>query len=271
MKIFNKIFTKDPIDIYAKAIQDTDIPSYIPVEINNVEEEYLNRWLNNYKNIAPYSRLLRYYLSTITLNLTKNDRLLDIGSGDNIYYSIMKNYVGACFANDFNLDTDQNSEYSLEGNIFELPLPEGNFSKIVLGHSFEHFRYDQDIQLLSLFKKLLSPGGICCIEPIFIGQKYLEVFGHQSKEHYDKSSQKVVTKSSGFPGSRKKNMGFARIYSPESLFQRIIKNCMAMGMKCKVISFKMKNQYLPDMNKYQYKRKSINYPIRHLTITNTRN
>lgn len=42
----------------------------------------------------------------IILNLMKNDCLLDIGSGDNIYYLIMKNYVGVCFVNDFNLDID---------------------------------------------------------------------------------------------------------------------------------------------------------------------
>lgn len=250
----------DSIDLYAQAIHDSEIYNYIPHEVWNINETELNKMLNNYSNIASYTRLLRYYLSSLVLNLNSNDILLDIGSGDEIYCSITRNKVKRCFANEINCENKISWVHLIEGDIFKANLPTSYFTKCVLGHTFEHFRGDQDTEFIHLLKKFLAPRGRCCIEPIFIGKQYLEVFQYSSNEVYDVNAMKIETKDSNFPGKQSHNMGFARIYNLEAFYNRVFKVSAELGFSGKLISFKLNDKYLPDMNKYKYKRTSVNYP-----------
>lgn len=257
----------DPIDIYPEMCSDHELLSIVDVEAFHIDKCDLDRWLVQHKSKAEYSRLLRYFLSSLILSLDNNDTVLDVGSGDYRYSSVVGHLVKEVLSNDIILDDgDKMKVRFLEGSIFDIDLTEYNITKIVVGHTFEHFRGDNDIRFIGLLGKILPKGGRCCIEPIFIGKRYLEIFNYESGEKYDPASIKIVTKDSNFPGDREYNMGFARVYDSASLHSRVISVAEEAELGCKIFSLMLEGQYLLDMNKYAFKRASINYPIRMLLI-----
>ncbi|AYY25057.1 methyltransferase type 11 [Bacillus cereus] len=258
----------DPIDVYPKSLLDHELPDFLNKETIHIDENHLENWLINYKEKANYTRLLRYYLSTKVLDLTSRDIVLDVGGGDNIYASIIGESVNKVVVNDINISSKVNSLNTiyLEKDIFQVDFKKHNINKIVVGHALEHFRGDADIKLMELICKTLPPNGKCCIEPLFLGREYLEIFNYQTNELYDNAAQQIITNESNFPGKKEHNMGFARIYNSTSLYERILKVVEQNGLSYKLISFKINNSYLPDMEKYVFKRKNINYPLRALVL-----
>ena len=76
----------------------------------------------------------------------------------------------------------------------------------------------------------------------------------------DDNPIRIITKTSMFPGKVEENLGFARIYDIQSFERRIKQIAKKCGLKITIYSFKSNDKYLPDMIKYKFKRKEINYP-----------
>ena len=255
----------DLIDIIPYGINDSEIG--LEVKCINMEKSFLEKgiegcWIEN------YTRSLRYFLSKEIMCLTKKDIVLDIGGGDDGFAYVIEKDVRKVYVNDINIHRCYGSRCGvIESNIFDLNIGKLNVNKIFLGHSFEHFKKNGDIELIKKIGKELPRGGMCCIEPIFIGGEYLEIFSEDTKESsYDKKAKQIVTKISHFPGKKSENMGFARIYSAKSFEERVYNIAKEMGLKINIYSFKSQDEYLPDMKRYKFKRKKINYPYRMLVF-----
>lgn len=260
---------KDPIDIYPRCCLDYELSGTLEPVTVQVDNFLLEAWLEKYKETANYTRLLRYYLSSLLLDLNEEDTVFDVGSGDMVYASIIGDRVKRVILNDISIAAEARPENVLmaEQNIFEVDFSKYNINKIVVGHTIEHFRGNNDIKIIELLGKVLPKKGVCCIEPIFLGACYLEVFSYDTDEYYDPRAKQISTKDSKFPGRKDRNMGFARIYDSQALNERIIKVAKESGLDCKLITFKINGDYLPDMDKYVFKRKNINYPLRAMVLT----
>ena len=255
----------DSIDLIPQGIADEEIPDDIPHACVDVEAEAYHRWMVTYRSVTGYTRLLRYFLSTQLLDLRPDDRLLDVGAGDLVYRSITSTLVAVCCTNDIELQgSDEGPSYA--GDVCTIALPENSFTKINIGHTFEHLRGNRDRQTLEVVARLLRKGGRCCIEPLFLGKRYVEVFNHDTEDHYDLRAEKIRTYESNFPGSRSGHMGFARIYDLEALRARVLQPLDALRLRYRVYSFKHRGQLLPDMSCYAFKRRAINFPLRLLLI-----
>lgn len=180
----------------------------------------------------------------------------------------LQNIVKTIYVNDINVKKIYNSNcIVLENNVFDLNISDYKINKVFLGHAFEHFWGESDIKFIEKVGNELPIGGKCCIEPLFIGQKYIEViregFLHDKQ---DDNPIRIITKTSMFPGKVEENMGFARIYDIQSFERRIKQIAKKCGLKITIYSFKSNDKYLPDMIKYKFKRKEINYPYRMLIL-----
>lgn len=259
---------KDPIDIYPQFCLDEDFYNRIKIENIKINEKELEQWLNCNKHVTNYTRLLRYFLSSYLIKLDKMDNVLDVGSGDDTYALLIKDSVHNVILNDvvFNKYRSTENVYIIKENVFDFNFEKYRINKIVVGHAFEHMKFDDDKKLIELICSKLPEGGKCCIEPIFLGRKYLEVFNYNENEQYDFLAKKIITRQSNFPGKKEHNMGFARIYSETSFYERVLKIIEEKGLKYRLISFSINDKYLPDMDKYVFKRTSINYPLRMLLI-----
>lgn len=257
----------DAIDIYTKSCFDDEIPDYITKKVINVNEEKLNDWINGFGNISNYTKLVRYYFSGLILDLNREDVLVDIGCGNDLYAYVFENQVKKILLNDVGVRKkyDTNAEILL-GDIFDVDLQGYNVNKLILGHAFEHFRFSGDTELIRLVSRILPKEGLCCIEPIFIGNKYLEIYNYSTDNHYDNKALKIYTKSSNFPGKTEHNMGFARIYDVDSFYERVVRIIDEEGLQGILYTFKSGEDYLPDMKRYKLKRKNIHYPLRMLLI-----
>ncbi len=264
-----KVEYRDPIDVYPKYCLDKDLPHYMQPITMQVDQAALDQWLTVHHAQANYTRLLRYYLSSTVLGLKQDDVLLDVGSGDAVYASLVGDRVSRVVLNDLALEQHGLPSHVTvaEQNVFELDIASYNINKIVVGHAFEHFRGDDDIRLIRFISRALPVGGICCIEPVFMGHAYLEVYSYPTDEHYDVRATPIVTKESKFPGRRDHHMGFARIYDAQAFHERVIQTAEAEGLECQLITFKLGEDYLPDMEKYAFKRKQVNYPLRAFRMT----
>ena len=256
----------DDIDIFPESISDEDlIDSGIDVEILNIREENFNDWICNREKLTSYTRLIRYYLSTYVLQLGKQDTVLDVGSGDDIYNSVIAGMVRECTLNDVSFQKDISCNY-YSGNIVGSKIVEKKYSVVNVGHAFEHFKDNEDTLFVESLPDLLMKGGRACIEPLFVGKNYLEVFSYKKLCGYDASAKAIFTQESGFPGKQSENMGFARIYDVAALKKRVLLPIINCGMTYNIYSFMQNSEYLPDMSRYQFKRKNINYPLRILLI-----
>ena len=250
----------DLIDIVPKEISDEEI--FFEHHCIDIDELELEQGLNNYW-MDNYTRAIRYFLSSKMMLLNKNDIVLDIGSGDDGFASIVEKNVKKFYINDIAVKRTFNSISEVrEENIFNIDIKTINANKIFLGHAFEHFSGDADIKLIEKLGKEMRIGDRICIEPIFIGKNYLEIVKEGYIGEVAPSVQRIITSESEFPGKVEKNMGFARIYSVDKLYERIYLTASKLGLKMCIYSFKSNGQYLPDMNKYRFKRKTINYPYR---------
>ena len=257
----------DYIDVLHKAIEDKDLEDMTVVRCIKLDEHLLKSGMED-NNIENYTRSLRYYLSKIMMELKPEDVVLDVGGGDDGIASKLKNIVKTIYVNDINVKKIYNSNcIVLENNVFDLNISDYKINKVFLGHAFEHFWGESDIKFIEKVGNELPIGGKCCIEPLFIGQKYIEViregFLHDKQ---DDNPIRIITKTSMFPGKVEENMGFARIYDIQSFERRIKQIAKKCGLKITIYSFKSNDKYLPDMIKYKFKRKEINYPYRMLIL-----
>lgn len=255
----------DLIDIIPRAVKDENIEC--GVECINIDRQVLEKGIKE-NWVENYTRSFRYFLAYHIMKLSLQDNVIDIGSGDDGFAYLIQDKVNKVYVNDINICKVYGSNCTtLECNIFDVDIKKYNINKIFLGHAFEHFGADLDVELIKKIACELPQGGMCCIEPLFLGEVYVEVFGEDSPINmYDREAEQIITSTSKFPGKCGENMGFARIYNMASLKKRILNVAEKLGLSFEIYSFKCDSQYLPDMKKYKFKRKNVNYPYRILVL-----
>lgn len=187
---------RDPIDIYPEYCLDDELHGLINSISVQVDQSALDQWLITYHDKANYTRLLRYFLSSTLLDLNQKDVILDVGSGDSIFASIIGDKVQKVILNDLSIEQGSipSNVILAQQNIFSLDFAVYGITKITVGHAFEHFRGNDDIKLIELICKALPEGGRACIEPLFIGKRYLEVYSYPTNEQYDPRATPIITR-----------------------------------------------------------------------------
>ena len=119
------------------------------------------------------AKVLEYYISYTYLNLRADDHFVDVAAQNCPYSSFLRETIG-CQAYRLDLYYLERARYNehIGGDGIALPFAGGALNKIALHNSFEHFEGDADILFMQECERVLAPGGVLCIVPLFIDEQY---------------------------------------------------------------------------------------------------
>ncbi len=259
----------DLIDEYIRQVSNDSIEKItdLEIEVIEVDADSLDLFQNN--TGLSYTLAFRYFCALNALKIQETDFVLEVGGAKGDFYKLAKNKSGEYLVCD--LDSAEGrvpQKDFLKINVVELNKPIVA-NKIYLGHTFEHFRSNDDILFCRKLRTLLDKNGMCVIEPLFVGQNYLEINNKHESENYISSqtgARVISTQDSNFPGNKVQGMGFGRVYDLNAFSERVLDTLKANNMRVKILAFSINGELLPNMSKFDFKRQQLNYPYRLLEI-----
>ncbi len=150
------------------------------VEINIDREEY-HEYCHNagYKNRYPayYSnniieKSLEHFLTIKNLVIKKGERFVDIASEHSPLPEICERLFGADSYSQDIMYPPGIAEKRIGGDACNLPVENSFFDKLSLTCSLEHFEGQSDSFLLKEINRILKPGGIAYIAPLYLFKDY---------------------------------------------------------------------------------------------------
>jgi SAM-dependent methyltransferase len=237
------------------AVSDVEFKQ-IPTNLSKLElssSEY-NRLLQC-PMLQPYAKLsyahtkpLEYLTTIKLLDFQDGDRILDAAGGEKAEYIEVLNAFTNCetvtYCQDSLLEGQKSGAISyIGGSIDSVPLPDGSLDKISCHHSFEHFRDNLDIDFIREALRLLRVGGKLAITPLFLTNKYAEIWNISPVTTHPDIT--IVDKTASFPGWGAFE-GFARTYSPLAFKERIL-NHLPIDCKVQVFEVALDGKLAPDI------------------------
>jgi SAM-dependent methyltransferase len=189
------------------------------------------------------------YLTTIKLlDFKDGDRILDAAGGEKAEYIEVLNSFTNCetvtYCQDSLLEGQKSGAINyIGGSIDSVPLPDGSLDKISCHHSFEHFRDNLDIDFIREALRLLRVGGKLAITPLFLTNKYAEIWNISPATTHQGIT--IVDKTASFPGWGAFE-GFARTYSTLTFEERIL-NHLPIDCKVQVFEVLLDGEIAPDI------------------------
>lgn len=180
---------------------------------------YMEKFLDYY----PYNlteKSIEHYIAAKLLGLDEKDVYIDIASEGSPTPIIYKNLFGT---KTFRQDLSYLSEFDgkqFGGDAAKMPVPDEFATKMGLHCSFEHFEGDSDIGFIREAQRVLKPGGLVCIIPLYLADEYSIVTNpvialSQDVVFEDKTTVCCV---------KEFNNRFGRFYDPGTLKNRIKNN-----------------------------------------------
>lgn len=279
-KIVRKLLPSNSyIDKYISSVRYEKLSELQGVEIafmNVTVDEYENTvrqrfpfWCDRFSHLQ-HKKLIEFYISYVSLNPTPNDVFMDAAGG--IYTYINSLNCRTRILQDIKLSDDlrkrlgQGIEY-LESNASNINLPDESVDKISCHHSFEHFQGTADIQFIKEIQRLLKIGGKCCIVPVFIADKYIELtdlvdFSKKTDPH----SKLIIDPTATLPGGISCG-NYARMYDLRAFQKRIINSIDSKRYRAVISEFRIGNESVPDFELTCHRGVArINRPYRALFI-----
>lgn len=156
-----------------------------------------------------YEKKLEYYLSTKMLCLRGDDRYVDIASLSSPYPAFVRRTVGCeVYRQDLCYKPGLNGS-EIGSDAAHMPIAKASISKMALHCSFEHFEGDSDSGFIREAARVLRPGGMVCIVPLYLREQYQEE--RVTTFNYGGTTQNLAT-----------GCEFRRLYDAASLAARII-------------------------------------------------
>ena len=226
-------------------------------------------WRERYGH-SYHKKLIELYITYYVLSPKSNDTYMDVAGGFNTYADKIrcrKRYLqGISISGNLKRFLGNGMEY-IESDAAEILLPEKSISKMSCHHSFEHFQGNSDRAFIREVQRLLQVGGKCCIVPIFIADKYVEVTRMNKQHcHYDRGAQYIVDPTARITGGPSCG-DYARIYDISSFQGRVIDQIDRTEFGVTLSEICIGGQQVPDLGLSCHKGiTKVNYPYRVLTI-----
>ncbi|ABW66341.1 Methyltransferase type 11 [Desulfosudis oleivorans Hxd3] len=231
--------------------------------------QWLTRAKSSFLNVRyPHKKALEFFFSAMLLNIQKDDIVLDAAGGRSEYLSNIRNVVGCrnLYVNDQIYSTGNVKRGGVNfvgGDVTAIGLPDGAVTKIACHHAVEHFRGDKDARFVLEISRLLKTGGRACILPLFIADRYAEVWNIKPESCYDQRAMCIEDPSSSLPGG-KDDGHFARIYDSRALSERVLATADSASLRATIMECTLDGQAVPDMSLNFGSR--INRPLRALVL-----
>lgn len=130
---------------------------------------------NYYKNAPKYKlhKQIQHYLSTLLTPVETGEEVwMDVASSTSPFPEIMTRQYGIkVYSQDLTYAAGVNGLF-VGSNANSIPLPDASIQRISLHCSFEHFEGDADSGFMYELARILSPGGMAAIIPLYLSNTY---------------------------------------------------------------------------------------------------
>lgn len=118
----------------------------------------------------------------------------------------------------------------VRGDARQIDLADESLDWITCHHSIEHFQEDMDTTAVKEFARILRPGGLAVITPIFLVNDYAEIWNARRwrSSSFDPRARRIVDYTSPFPGWSEFEH-FARAYDVTAFRDRILNALIPHG------------------------------------------
>jgi hypothetical protein len=211
------------IEVQEICLKEEDFNSYI-------EKAQYDLYHPDYYKNSPKYRLhkqIQHYIATVLTPVqSSNEVWMDVASSTSPFPEIMTRLYGVkIFRQDLTYPTGVDGLF-IGSNAKAIPLPDSSLQRISLHCSFEHFEGDADSQFIYELARLLSPGGMAAIIPIYLSNIY-QLLTHprywlQRGVPYEPQAQLTI--------SRTYWESHGRFYNADALRRRVLSPAEAVGL-----------------------------------------
>jgi SAM-dependent methyltransferase len=139
-------------EYFRAARYETDFPQYYPT--NRAEKS------------------LEHYVAAMLLELSARDAYIDIASEHSPVPAIYNSLFGArTYRQDLAYPPGLIGD-TIGGDAAAMPVRDGFATKMALHCSLEHFEGDSDIRFFREANRVLAPGGVVCVVPLYLCEHY---------------------------------------------------------------------------------------------------
>jgi SAM-dependent methyltransferase len=238
-------------------------------EVERWARRYFPRYLSTFGTFH-HKKLLEFYITFRLLDPHEQHVVMDAAGGTNGYLGSLS--CRRKILQDMRIEPSTRAALGpevdyVEGDAGAIPLPDGSVDRISAHHSFEHFQGDSDTGFIREVQRLLAPEGRCCIVPLFVAKRYVEITNQVSSRYrFDSRSRRVIDPTATIPGSGYSGH-YARIYDVPALRRRILDAIDPSRFELGIYQLTMEGRPLPDMSLECHRAVTgVNYPYRAFTI-----
>jgi SAM-dependent methyltransferase len=178
------------------------------------------------------NKLLEYFISLQLLDLQRDDVVIDVASERSIFGEVVRTTCGATmFRQDLIFPEGIHGD-RIGGSAASMPLRDGFADKLVLHNSFEHFEGTADTDFVVESWRVLKPGGIALIVPLFVSNRYCIItdpLTNRRGVEWDPGATIVE-----LPGWHNR---FGRFYDAAALQKRILAAAISVGYTVEILHF----------------------------------
>lgn len=201
-------------------------------------KEYLSKAAYPPEKVKKYGnyfleKSLEHFLSLQFHSLNSESKIIDIAAANSPFADIVHRIFGCkVYSNDlvFKKGVTPLNDWHVQigSDACHLPIENDVFDLMTLHCSFEMFREDQDIKLVREAARVLKKNGKMIILPLYMNEVFHNLRDPLTQEdplpRVDKGAKLVYRKN--YHG-----VAFARCYSVQALYERIIRNLKGMSLK----------------------------------------
>jgi hypothetical protein len=194
---------------------------------------------------AREKKLLEYFLSLEFLIVQPTDVIVDVASEWSIFPEVLEKLSGATVYRQDLIYPPGLHGNCIGGSAACMEVPAESVDKLVLHNAFEHFEGTVDTDFIIEAWRILRPGGILCILPLFLSERYSIVTDpliDQRGVIWDDGACVIE-----LPWHHNR---FGRFYSPSALQRRVLLPALEAGFTPTIYHILNANEVHPSANMY---------------------
>jgi SAM-dependent methyltransferase len=178
---------------------------------------YREGWPDYY----PHSRAekaLEHYVAAWLLDLARGQRYLDVGSQRSPAPDVYESLFGVeAYRQDLGYVAGINGR-RIGGDAARMPVPDGFASRVGLHDTFQHFEGDTDTRFVAEVERVLAPGGVACVVPLYLAEEY----AIQTDPQLAAAGDIAFDPDAAIHGVPDCGNRHGRFYDPERLVSRVL-------------------------------------------------
>jgi SAM-dependent methyltransferase len=178
------------------------------------------------------NKLLEYFVSLELLSIQPGDIVIDVASERSVFPAVVRTICRAkVFRQDLIYPPGVHGD-RIGGSAASMPLPDEFANHLTLHNSFEHFEGSADSDFIAEAWRILKPGGVVCIVPLFVSEAYSIVTDPLTDRRgivFDEGTRVVE-----LPGWHNR---FARFYDSAALEARVLAPAVGLGYELELVHF----------------------------------